>query len=129
MSDIPESQKGVMIPNARDKARDLLARARPAKFVAGFIEELTKNGDAVLKRLFDIATDDATPPAVALKAIDQITKMAKTEEIMQVALGLKKQVGRPGSEKADAEAKQAEEWAEIVDLEQDEDGVYEVPED
>ena len=106
------------LPAARDQAKDLLARARPARFVATFIEQLESEGQAVIARLFKIATDEETPPAVALKAIDQIMRLSNTEGIMQVALGLKKTVGRPGSEKAEAEARQSEEWADIVDLEE-----------
>lgn len=122
--------------DAREQARDLLAQSKPGQFVANMIGKLADQGENVLARLFTIATSEDTdtyPPAVQLKAIQMILQNANAEKIVEVAMGLRRHVGRPGDDAERAAEKQAGEWAEIAEVDTVEDpkgsGHYKVPEE
>lgn len=100
----------------RDIPETMLAKARPGLFVRTFLDELQAKGQAVLVRLFTIATDEDVQPKVQLQAIDMILKISNAADVLAVAMGLKQQKGRPG-EDSDAEAQQArEEWGNVVQM-------------
>jgi hypothetical protein len=107
------------------RAEDALARARPALFMRTFLDDLESRGDEVIKRLFDIATDEATADKDALKAINMILSISNAEDVIAVAMGLKKKVGRPGHEGEAEAAEQTEAWADAIDLEETEPGKFE----
>lgn len=100
------------------RAEDALAKNRPGLFMRTFLTELETRGDNVLKRLFDIATAETTEDKDALKAINMILSISNAEDVLAVALGLKKQRGRPGEDGEREAEEQSKAWADAIDLEE-----------
>ena len=103
--------------DAREQARDLLAQSKPGRFVASMVGKLEESGEAMLARLFWIATDDSGQVRHDHQsaAIKMILTQVNSEKIMAVAMGLQRHVGRPGGDAEREAEEQAAEWAAIVE--------------
>ena len=99
------------------EGRAALDRLRPALFMQTFLTQLAQRGDALLERLFRLATDPEVADNIALGAIDRILALTNAKDILAVALGLRRQRGRPGEDDAE-ERRLQQEWADAVSLEE-----------
>lgn len=111
---------------SKKAAEDVLARLRPTTFLRDFIHGLTEQGEAVIARLFMIATSADVSPKDQLAAIKLIMEMSNGKDLLGVAMGLRNR--RQGVNEEDVEdAKFQDEWANILDLEEQDDGTFSAP--